>query len=237
MTTAAKSAFGTVLTWNSQTVAEITSIGGVELSIDMIDVTNHQSTSGYEEAIAGITKTGEVSIEGNFVYTDTNGQLAMITDAAAKTSRTAVITGPSSIYSWSFTAFISKIKIGDSAHDGKIPFSASLKVTGVPTFATTASNNLSALSVTTGILYPVFAAGTYEYAATSTGNTCTVTATFAAGTCTLTANGVSQALTTTVPSSAIDLGDDGDMTEITIVVQETNKTAKTYTIWVANAAA
>ena len=235
MITAAKSAFGTSLTWNSQTVAQITNIGGVEITVDMLDATNHQSTSGFKEFIAGLADAGEVSIEGDFKYDDTNGQIAMCTDAAAKTSRTAVIIFPSSIATWTFTAFITKIKVGDNPIDGKIPFSASLKITGVPTLATSASNNITALTLTTATLYPTFAQATYDYVATSVGNTCTVTATFAAGTCSMYINGALQEnLTTTVASGVVNLGADGTKTTITLVVQEPGKTAKTYTIEVAN---
>ena len=234
MTTNAKASYGTTFSWNAQTVAELTNIGGVEITIDMLDVTTHDSAAAFKEFIAGLADAGEVAITGFFKSNDANGQIAMVTDAAAGTEREVIITFPSSIATWTFNALISKIKAGDNPVEGQIPFTASVKVTGQPTLATTASNNLSGLSLTTATLYPVFAAGTYEYVAVSAGDTCTVTATFAAGTCTLTANSVSQALTTTVPSSAIDLGSNGDMTEIVLVVQETGKTPKTYTVQVAN---
>lgn len=235
----AKSAFGTTFTWNSQAVAELTNIGGVEITVDMLDGTSHQSTSGFKEKIAGLADAGDVSIEGNFKYDDTSGQIAMVTDAAAKTSRTAVITFPSGAGSatWTFTALISKIKIGDNPIDGKIPFTATLAITGVPVLATTASNNITALTVTTATLYPTFAQGTYDYAGTSAGNTVTFAATFAAGTCALYLDDVfSQYLTSTVASSAVSLGADGGMHKITLVVQETGKTAKTYTFRLGNTA-
>ena len=143
MTTAAKSAFGTTLTWNSQAVAGLNNIGGVEITVEMLDATNHSSTSGLEEVIAGIARTGEVTIEGDFKYDDANGQIAMVTDAVAKTSRTAVITFPNSLGIWTFTAFISRIKVGDNPIDGKIPFSASFKITGVPALTVTASAGLT----------------------------------------------------------------------------------------------
>lgn len=237
MTTAAKAAFGTTLTWNSQTVAELTNIGGVEISVDMLDVTSHQATSGFKEFIAGLAEAGDVAVEGNFKYDDTNGQIAMAADVASKTSRTAVITFPSSIATWTFTAYISKLKVGDTAADGKIPFTATMKITGVPVLATSASNNITDLTFTTATLYPTFAAATYNYVGTSTEASVTVTATFAAGTCAVYVNGVfSQYLTSTVASSAISLGSSGTMTTITLVVQETGKTAKTYTFEIAKTA-
>ena len=240
MTTAAKSAFATTLSWNSQTVAELTNIGGVEITVDMIDVTSHQSTSGFREFIAGLADGGEVTIEGNYKYDDTNGQAAMYTDVAAKTSRTAVITFPSSIATWTFTAYISALKIGDSPIDGAIPFTATLKITGVPALATTASNNLSALAVSGAgtVLVPVFAAATYSYVVNigTAIATVTITPTAAAGTITVTANSASQVVTSGAASSAITLGAAGSVVEATVVVQETGKVAKTYTLYLTRAA-
>lgn len=237
MTTAAKFGFGTTFSWNSQTVAQLTNIGGVEISVDMLDATDHASTSGFKEFVAGLADAGDVTIEGFYKYDDTNGQVAMATDAVAKTSRTAVITFPSSIATWTFTAYISKLKVGDMPVDGLIPFSATLKITGVPVLATSTSNNITALTITTATLYPTFAQGTYDYAGTSVGNTATFAATFAAGTCALYLDDVfSQYLTTTVPSSAVSLGADGAMHKVTLVVQETGKAPKTYNFRIGNTA-
>ncbi len=237
MTTAAKAAYGVTFKWNAVIIAELTNIGGVEISVDMLDVTTHSSATRFKEFIAGLADAGEIAIEGFFKYTDSTGQLAMVTDAAAGTEREAIITFPGSIATWTFDALISKVKIGDTPVDGQIPFSASVKVTGSPVLATSASNNITALTVTTATLYPTFSAATYEYSATSVGDTATFAATFAAGTCTLSAGGVDQELTSTVASSAVALGSNGDMTEVTLTVQETGKTPKVYTIWVANTSA
>lgn len=236
MSTNAKSAFGTSFTWNTQVVADLDNIGGIELSIDMLDVTTHNGASRFKEKIAGIADAGDLSISGNFHAGDTNGQIAMVADAAAGTSRAGIVTFPSSLGVWTFTGLISKIKVGDTTAEGKIPFSATVSITGTPTLAVTASNNITVLTITTATSYPTFVATTYSYVAVSMGNTCTFTATFAAGTAILTANGLSQALTTAVPSSTISLGADLAKTEVTIVVTETGKAPKTYTWYIANTA-
>jgi len=234
MTTAAKAAFGTAFQWNSQTVAELTNIGGYELSIDMIDVTNHQSTSGFKEFIAGLAEVGEVPIEGNFKYSDTAGQIAMITDAAAKTSRTMVVTFPSSLGVLTATALITKIKVGDNPHDGKIPFSASVKITGVPTFTVTAGEDLTNLAVTTGTLVPAFAAGTYTYVVNiGTGETTvTVTPTCAAAD-SITVDG--NTVASGEASSAVTLGSAGSITTIEVVTIDAGKTNKVYTLHLTRA--
>jgi len=234
----AKIGFGTTFSWNSQTVALLKNIGGVELSVDMVDVTTHQSTSGFKEFLPGLADAGEVPIEGLFDYADTAGQQAMVTDAAAKTSRTVVITFPAATgATWTFTGYISKIKIADAPHDGSIPFTASIKVTGVPTFAVATSTGLTTpffVISESAVITPAASGSVYTYVATVlTGVTSvTVTPTAAAGTITVNGNTVA----TGVASSAITLGAAGSVTTITIVVTESNKASKTYVIYLSRAA-
>ena len=239
MATAAKAAFGVTLARDGNTIAELASIGSPKLSLDTQEVTNHQSASNYKEYIGTLLDGGEVAIEGNFISSDTNGQIGLITDMEARTVQDFIITFPTAITAtWTFTALVTAFEIGDMAADGTLTFSATLKISGKPTLAITASNNITALTLTTATLYPTFAAGTYEYVADSIGNTCTVTATFAAGTCSMYVDDTLQEnLTSGVASGVVSLGSDGDMTVIKLVVQETSKVAKTYTIRVANEAA
>jgi len=237
MPTSAKSAFGVTLARNGNTIAELTKIGNPKLKMDTVDVTNHQSANNYREYIGTLIDGGEVPIEGNFIVGDTNGQIGLIDDMNNRTLQSFVITFPAAITAtWTFSALVTSFEVGDLNSDGTMKFTAILKVSGKPTLAITASNNLTNLVLTTATLYPAFAGGTYDYTATSTGASITVTPTFAAGICTITANGASQNVNTGVPSSAISLGAVNNVTTITIVVQETGKTAKTYTVRVAKTA-
>jgi hypothetical protein len=47
-------------------VANVTNIGGPSLALDVEDVTAHDSTGGWEEVIATILRTGEVTLDINF---------------------------------------------------------------------------------------------------------------------------------------------------------------------------
>lgn len=47
-------------------VAQVTNIGGPSLALDVEDVTAHDSTGGWEEVIATILRTGEVTLDINF---------------------------------------------------------------------------------------------------------------------------------------------------------------------------
>lgn len=128
--------FGTEFSWNSVTVGGLTAINGVSISVGSTEVTTHDSSDAYKEFIPGMIDAGEVSIEGYFDHTDTTGQQAMLSDTNSRTSRAGIITFPTAkATTWTFTGFITSIKIGDAPVDGAIPFSATIKVTGKPTFA------------------------------------------------------------------------------------------------------
>ena len=130
--TSAVSGFGTDLTWNSVVIAEVVNVSGPGESRDMIDVSNHDSSDGFREFIAGLANGGEVSIEGNFKAADSTGQIALHTDFQAGTSRTLLITFPSSLGNISGTALCKSFEMG-FPHDDKISFSASFQYTGKPT--------------------------------------------------------------------------------------------------------
>jgi len=231
LTTAAIAAYGAVLARDGNTIAELTKIGPPKLKLDTAEVTNHQSSDSYREYIGTLLDGGDVAIEGNFIVGDTNGQIGLITDMEAKTVQSFVLTFPTAVTAtWTFSALVTAFEIGDMNHDGSVTFTATLKVTGKPTLANTAS---------TGLTTPFFvisqsAVNVYTYVATVlTGVTSvTVTPTAAAGTITVNGNTVA----TGVASSAITLGAAGSVTTITIVVTETGKTAKTYTIYLSRAA-
>lgn len=230
---------GTTFSWNSQVVAELTKIGTIELSADMIDVTTHQSTDYFKEKMPGMIDPGEVPIEGYFDPTDTNGQASMLADMISRTSRAFAITFPSATgTSWSGNAYVSKIKpAGEADSTGMIPFTASLAVTGKPTFAIAASAGLTtpffAIS-NSAVITPAPANDQYTYVATVLTGVSSVTVTPTATAGAITVNGTTVA--TGQASGAIALGAAGSVTTITIKVTETNKSPKTYTIYLSRAA-
>jgi predicted secreted protein len=227
-------AFGTAFSWNGAIIAGLTAINGIELSVDTIDVTTHQSANYYKEILPGLIDPGEVSIEGQFDYTDVSGQQAMLADLNSRTARTGIITFPASTGStWTFQGYITNLKIGDAPIDDKIPFSATIKPTGKPVFAVATSTGLSALAISnSAVLAPAFAAGTTDYVASvlTSVSSVTITPTASVGTITITANGASQVVASGTASSAIVLGSAVSVTIVTVSVQENNKAPKVYTI-------
>jgi len=132
---AAVSAFATALRWDNAAVLEVTNISGPSESMDPIDVTSHDSDDGFREFVAGLHDGGEITVEGMCIVGDSTGQVAMHTDFQATTVKAweirfpsyasaPVITGNGYITAWSW----------DFPFDGPITFSATIKVTGKPTY-------------------------------------------------------------------------------------------------------
>ena len=98
-----------------------------------------------------------------------------------------------------------------------------------------ASNNITVLTATNGTFTPSFAEATYNYSLACTDNT-VLNATFAVGTAKLYVDGAFvQNLLTTVNAAAITMAA-GNNKIIQIVVQESGKSAITYTIMAQRAA-
>lgn len=232
MSSNGKNALGTTLTWNGTAISDISKIGGVELTADAQEVTNLASVA--KEYIPGIVDGGEVEIEGFLYPGDTNGQVAL-KNAVGSSVGAVVITFPSAFgASWSFNALVTKFASGDVEIEGGLAFSATLKITGAPTLNVTSSNNLSALTVSnSGVFTPSFAAGTYSYVVSVLTGVSSVTFTPTASAGTITVNG--NTVVSGQASSAIALGSAGSLTDVTIVVTETGKIPKTYTISVLRA--
>lgn len=234
-------ALGTTLTRAGNPIAELMSITGPSHTTDIIDVTDLNAASGVRKFIAGLKDAGEVSMEGGFFPGDTLGQVAMHADWLAGTERAYVLTFPAAMAAnLSFNGFVTAFATGAPVND-KVPFSATVKLNGVPTLNVTASNNLSALAgieETAAValdFVPNFGGAIYEYnvALINTASTWVkVTATFAAGIGTVTALGVSQNILSGVQSGNIVIGAANSLTDVVITIKETNKVARVYTIHV-----
>jgi hypothetical protein len=232
------SAFGTKLSWNGVNLAELTNISGPKIKIKTEEMTNHDSTGGFAEFIATIKDGGEISIEGNFVAGDTTGQIAMITDIKAGTKRQIILTAPSSLFTWTSDVIGTDFE-PTFPHAGMIGFKATLKATGEPVLAITASGNLTTL---TGIeentgaaltFTPTFDGATKEYnVAINTASTwIKLTPTKSGATVTIYNGTSSQDVASGAQSGTIAVTD-AAVTTITLSVKETGKVANVYTLHV-----
>jgi len=133
MATGAKAAFGSVLKKAASAVAELTSITVGGQKLDLIGVTNMDSPSGYTEYLAGIADGGEFSCEGNFL--NSGAQATLITDHQAKTLATwTVVLGNPAVATIAATCFVTALDFS-AKFDDKLGFSATLKITGKPTYS------------------------------------------------------------------------------------------------------
>lgn len=229
---------GTKLKIGANSVVELTSIDGLDLSADTIEKTTLDS-AGWREFAQGIKDAGEVACTGFFNPADTTGQKAMYDAFVTGTLTAFTILFPATLGAeWDFNAIVTGIKTSAAIEDG-IPFEGKLKVSGAPSLGLTASGGLTALALTAagGALSPAFANTNYSYSFGGvTATSVTVTATAAAHTLKLFIDGVySQDLVSASPSNAIALTLNVGK-KLTILAYEAAKTIKVYEIVVIKTA-
>jgi len=237
MATAAVQAFAISVAIGSTPIGEVLDVPEITFKKNFIDVTNHDSTGGYEESIVNkIIRSDELVVVCNSVVGNA-GQIAVKAQQALGTAATITFTFPDGTVI-AGSALITKYNYNGTDKEKQITFSFSMKWTGAVTDTVTLATAPSDLVITTATLYPTFAAGTYDYVATSVVNAGTVTLTFATSTAKLYREGVFvQDLATDEPSGSISFGADGAVTNLKVVVSEASKGTRTYNINVANAAA
>lgn len=118
-------------------VGSLTSINGLEVSADTIDVTTLNSTDGYREFIQGFKDAGEVSVEGYLDVTTGNGQKEMFDLFESGETQAFEIVFPTTLNAkWAFNGIVTGFSTGASLED-PLSFSATIKVTGKPTLTVT----------------------------------------------------------------------------------------------------
>lgn len=128
-------AFGTTFGKNGATViANIKSIKGPSIKVDTADTTTHDSSAAWEQAVATIIRTGEVTVEIEYDPADAtiknaaSGFLALLIARAAVTWE-IIMPGPKTIsFSGIATAFEPSMP-----HDGSLSATLKIKPTGAVT--------------------------------------------------------------------------------------------------------
>lgn len=130
--------YGTVLEREGTPIVQVTNISGPGLSLDVEDVTTHDSTGAWEEVVATILRSGEVSMD--IVYdpataTHKNAAGGLLADLVARTAVTyTLIFTDAATTEWEFEAFVVGFE-PDMPHDGALTASVTMKITGQPTLA------------------------------------------------------------------------------------------------------
>lgn len=127
----AQRSVGTKLMFGANAVAELSSIGGLELSAETIDTTSLDSDGGYRTFIGGFKDGGEVSISGFFAPEDP-GQAAVYAAFNSGATTACKIVFPAELgYEWDFDAVITAFSTSAELEEA-VSFEATLKVSGEP---------------------------------------------------------------------------------------------------------
>ena len=129
-------ALGTTLNVNSKAVGGLTTINGIEISAETVDLTALDNSTGYREKEPGFKDGGEVTVSG-FLDGSDAGQAEMYTLMESGATVSCSIVFPSKIgKTWTFTAGVSRFVTGAEL-EGGVTFEATLLVSGQPVLAAT----------------------------------------------------------------------------------------------------
>jgi hypothetical protein len=130
-------AYGTTFGPTGETVfAAVKSITGPGLKLDTADVTTHDSTSAWEEAVGTILRSGEVKLELVFdpaATTHKNAGHGLLAMLVARAAHGYTLTFPDTT-AWTFDALCTGFE-PSAPHDGALSATATFKLTGQPTLA------------------------------------------------------------------------------------------------------
>lgn len=112
-------------------IANLTSIGEIGVESEEIDATDLDSPNNYKEFIAGSKDAGEVSLAGNIK--DESNVEKMLALAESQSVEEWTVEYPSGA-TWVFNAFVKSFKDGEKTTDGLASFTATLRISGKPTY-------------------------------------------------------------------------------------------------------
>ena len=123
------SAFGTILTMNSDDIAFVKGISGPGLSVDTEDVTTHDQATAWEEVVGTILRSGEATLDLVFDPGETThaGILAGLVGKAAEAFELKFPDASQTM--WEFDAFVTGFEPGAPV-DGALTASVTVKLTG-----------------------------------------------------------------------------------------------------------
>jgi len=232
---------GVVLKIDGVPIAQCTNIGGVEITRRTIEVFEHDAAGGYAEFLGGIKETTELNLEFDFYSSDV-GQDDLYDAVEDGAAHAFIITFPTAITAtWSFNAVVTKFKVGDFLVEDVLKGSATLKITGVPTLAITASTGaatLTGIEENAGvalIFHPAYAIGTFLYVinVNTASDWVKLTVTAAAHTIKCSIDDATETtLTTGVQSGELAIGAAATVTKIEIRCYEAAKTDKAYVLYI-----
>jgi predicted secreted protein len=132
MASAAVAAIGSAIKRNGVAIAEVINIDLSGAKLDMVDVTNMQSTGGYKEWLPTLREGGEISCTGNLTTVTALNLLQADFDAGTIQAWTFEVSNPI-VATCAFNAYVMDIGV-KLAHDKQAEQSFKLKITGPKVF-------------------------------------------------------------------------------------------------------
>jgi hypothetical protein len=129
---------GTKLEVDSVRVGGLTSIGGIEVSADATEVTDLGNEDGFKEYLPGFKDGGEVPVSGYLDGEDAGQDSCYALMMSGRVVPCKIIFPPKIGKTWNFNAAVTKFGTSVDVNDA-VKFDATLKVSGKPTLARTAS--------------------------------------------------------------------------------------------------
>jgi predicted secreted protein len=226
----AQRALGTKILINQNEIAGLTSIAGVSLTAETLDVTTLTSNGGYREFTGGFKDGGEVTVSGYFEPGDTDGQIAAYNAFESGDTIPFSILYPQGA-AWSFNGVVTAFSTSAELED-LISFEATIKTSGKPTLNFSASTGLTelALAGTGGTLSPAFDADVRYYTfAGVTADAVTITATGAGQTIKMFVDGAYIQDLISGAALEVAIAEVGSK-KITLMANETGKAPKLYEV-------
>jgi len=115
-------------------VGKLSSIGGIAMSAETVDVTALDSVGSYREFIAGFKDGGEVSLSGYFDHSDTGQQALHDAFQDGEVVPCSIIFPAAQACKWTFDGLVTAFETGIEL-DTAVTFSATVKVSGQPILA------------------------------------------------------------------------------------------------------
>ncbi len=145
MPSLARSAFGTLLKVGNgvtptevfTTLAEVKSLGGISITRDRVDVTNHSSTGSWEEFIGTLLRTGEITagilwVPAHATHNLTTGILGRLVNTDTRVNFQIAFPGGTV---WSFSALVTGFSLGAMDVGSAMEATVTLKPSGPMTLA------------------------------------------------------------------------------------------------------
>lgn len=124
---------GTAFTWNITQITELTRIGPMGMTMNVVDSTILNPPDHIRTIIAGLITLGEIEIEG-YLDPEAAAQTDLLDDFLARHERDWIMTFGVALGSKKFGAkgYIVSYSAGDTTNEGMIPFAITIKLSTKP---------------------------------------------------------------------------------------------------------